>query len=182
MHDAIDAVLDEAWNEIVDTAIPLTDALLRDYETRRRRVPKMDEDPPTTHVALPAPSTLPVFGDEVSSGSLDPASYAGFWVEAGILSGGSRNQLELPRHANEFFGFREAIYADDQHTIGMPTLSARGRIWGDRKLTWHGHNRMERLNLPTAFQGGFSDYGGPLFSFVAGGTGSRSRLLIQTVR
>lgn len=34
--------------------------------------------------------------------------------------------------------------------------SRRGRsIWDDRRLTWHGNNKMERMNLPTAAQGGF---------------------------
>lgn len=36
-------------------------------------------------------------------------------------------------------------------------LRSGGRIWNDRLLTWHGDNRMERMNLSTAAQGGF-DY------------------------
>ena len=42
-----------------------------------------------------------------------------------------------------------------QVTIGKPVLRSGPRVWDDRILKWHGHNRMERLNLPTQLQGGF---------------------------
>ena len=38
------------------------------------------------------------------------------------------------------------------------------RIWEDRPLTWHGDNRMERLNLPSQAMGGF-DYRNSLILF-----------------
>lgn len=70
-------------------------------------------------------------------------------------SGGSHNQLEIPRGANRFFGFNHAIYGDEHITIGHPAFTIRGRRWTDRPLTWHGNNKMERINLPTQNQGGF---------------------------
>lgn len=36
-------------------------------------------------------------------------------------------------------------------------LRSGGQAWNDRLLAWHGDNKMERMNLPTAAQGGF-DY------------------------
>ena len=87
------------------------------------------------------------------------------WIEAGsMLSGGSHNQLELPRGANQFFGFRFMDYSSDHETIGHPTLVAGQRTWTDRPLTWHGNNGMERLNLPTRARGGF-DYAGTAILF-----------------
>ena len=43
----------------------------------------------------------------------------------------------------------------DKKTIGVPTLRAGARTWTDRLVTWHGNNKMERINLPTRSQGGF---------------------------
>jgi hypothetical protein len=101
---------------------------------------------------------LTVFFDAISSGGLDPAAYDHFWVEAGSMSsGGSHNQLELPRGANEFFGFNFGDYGNSHEIIGRPVLTISGRPWRDRKLTWHGNNMMERINLPTKAKGGF-DY------------------------
>ena len=74
-----------------------------------------------------------------------------------MSSGGSHNQLELPRGANRFFGFGFDEYGEDHVTIGHPVLMVSDRVWDDRPLTWHGNNKMERINLPTPAQGGY-DY------------------------
>jgi hypothetical protein len=109
---------------------------------------------------------LTVFYDAISSGRLDPAAYDHFWVEAGSMSsGGSHNQLELPRGANEFFGFNFHNYGNKHEIIGRPVLTISGKSWRDRKLTWHGNNMMERINLPTRAQGGF-DYRGAVVLFT----------------
>ena len=72
-----------------------------------------------------------------------------------MSSGGSGNQLELPRGANRFFGFDFDDYGDSHEVIGYPAITAAGRRWDDRPLTWHGNNKMERINLPTRAKGGF---------------------------
>ncbi len=75
-----------------------------------------------------------------------------------MSSGGSKNQLELPRGANRFFGFNYSNYGQDDHRlIGVPVLTIGEDSWDNRRLTWHGDNKMERINLPTRSQGGF-DY------------------------
>ena len=93
-------------------------------------------------------------------------TYDHFWVEAGSMSsGGSHNQLELPRGASEFFGFNFGDYGNAHEIIGFPVLTISRKSWDDRKLTWHGNNMMERINLPTRAQGGF-DYRESLVLFT----------------
>jgi HKD family nuclease len=168
------AILDDFWTALLGESVPLTGAILADYK-KRRPVPKkrvVDPDRRVIPMAAPAPGTLSSFGDAVISGTVDPARFDSFWVEAGSMSsGGSYNQLELPRGANRFFGFAFSSYTGSRAVrIGQPPLLADTKIWRDRWLTWHGHNAMERINLPTAHQGGF-DYPGTavLFRRTPGG-------------
>lgn len=87
-----------------------------------------------------------------------------------MSSGGSHNQLELPRGANRFFGFNHTDYGETHITIGHPTLTLHRQSWTNRPLTWHGNNKMERINLPTVTQGGFDyRYTGVLFRRHKGG-------------
>lgn len=148
----------DVWTELLRDARPLTEALLHDYRRmwRRPKLRAVDLDPPLKRPMI-RPAGKPVFWDAVATG-MSPSAFAHFWVEAGSMSsGGSHNQLELPRGANRFFGFAHAAYGSAHVTIGYPTLTLSGRVWRDRPLTWHGHNMMERINLPTQAQGGF-DY------------------------
>jgi len=160
-QDSSDAsVLDEYWTALLAESVPLTDAILTDYKVRRPVVKKRPVDPDSriTPVKLPTPKALTVFGDAVAVGTIDPAQFDSLWVEAGTMSsGGSHNQLELPRGANRFFGFSFSSYTGSRvTTIGHPVLLTNTRTWNNKPLTWHGNNRMERINLPTTIQGGFS--------------------------
>lgn len=149
----------DAWTELLHDARPLTQELLRDYRRlwRRAKLRPVDLDPPVARPVI-RPASKPVFWDAITTGTVSPLAFAHFWVEAGSMSsGGSHNQLELPRGANRFFDFAHATYGSAHVTIGYPTLTLGGRVWRDRPLTWHGHNMMERINLPTRAQGGF-DY------------------------
>ncbi len=146
------------WTELLRDARPLTKALLDDYRRvwRRPRLRAVEPDPPVRPPII-RPADKPVFWDAVATGRVSPLAFAHFWVEAGSMSsGGSQNQLELPRGANRFFGFAYAAYGPAHVTIGHPTLTLNGRVWTDRPLTWHGNNMMERINLPTRAQGGFN--------------------------
>ncbi|MCY3820730.1 MAG: phospholipase D family protein [Gammaproteobacteria bacterium] len=62
----------------------------------------------------------------------------------------------------------EVLDAYDEYpnnfVIGRPRLRMGNRQWVDRPLTWHGNNRMERLNLPTQAQGG-PDYSSSVVRF-----------------
>jgi len=153
----VDITLAEAettWAEIAANSVELTAELLqafRDIRPQQRVAPPPDEPP----VPPPAPpNALPVFRDVVEAGGVNPAEHQAFWVEVGGPSGGSANQLELPRRAQRFFGYDFDDYDANHHTIGHPVLTAGAGQWNDRPLTWHGNNRMERINLPTTAQSG----------------------------
>lgn len=160
-----DENLDEAWERMYEASREIDDALLAAYSAARPEAPKLEPDPSIPHTPSPDPGALQAFGDAVGEGLVRPGDHDAFWVETGYMSGGSRNQLELPRHANEFFGFHETEYQSDQHIIGEPRLHARGTTFTDRRLTWHGDNRMERINLPTESQGGYPDYADKVLLF-----------------
>jgi len=149
----------DVWDELMHDAAPLTTALLQNYRHKWRRPKLRAVDPdPRPRRPIIRPANQPVFWDAIASHGISPLTFAHFWVEAGAMSsGGSHNQLELPRGANRFFGLTHSVYGSAHVTIGHPPLTLRGHAWTDRLLTWHGHNRMERINLPTQSQGGF-DY------------------------
>jgi len=148
------------WGALSDRAVKLTDSLLAKYERSRAvRAATPGYDRVITGPPQVVAADLDLVWSRIDAGALDPAEFQHFWVEAGSMSsGGSHNQLELPRGANRFFGFQFHNYATKQHVeIGKVTLISGAKQWSGRKLTWHGDNGMERLNLPTAAQGGF-DY------------------------
>jgi HKD family nuclease len=154
------AVMNAAFERARFETTLLTDDLLAAYEALRLTQPpppEMEQEvlsvaPPTSIGA----AALPLFRSAIENGAINPASFSAMWVQGEALQGGSRNQLELPRGAHRFFGFVFTHYDyPDNITIGEPVLRGAGRVWNDRRLTWHGNNRMERMNLPTTAQGGF---------------------------
>ncbi len=147
----------DTWEAIANGAVPLTHTILTEYERLWRRPRPRVVEPESTPIAPTIrPGDRPIFWDAVTAGIITPQRYAHMWIEAGSMSsGGSRNQLELPRGASAFFGYSFDDYGSAHRTIGHPSITLRGRRWTDRPLTWHGHNRMERVNLPTRTQVGF---------------------------
>ncbi|MGH9380584.1 MAG: phospholipase D family protein [Thermoanaerobaculia bacterium] len=141
------------WDEIATNSVELTSDLLQAYvdvRPRQRVAPPPDEPP----VPPPAPpGALPEFRAVIEAGGVNPAEYLAFWVEVGGPSGGSGNQLELPRRAQRFFGYDFDDYDDKHHVVGEPVLTTATGAWS-RRLTWHGNNMMERINLPTTAQSG----------------------------
>jgi hypothetical protein len=151
------------WTEVLVDSLPLTDAILESYtaayrSARRSRKRPPDPDPPIEPIPSPVASELARLADAIDEGYVDPLAFSAMWVQAGSMpSGGSRNQLELPRGAQRFFGFQFDAYAEGRVVpIGPVTLRHGMRSWDDRPLRWHGDNQMERLNLPTRTQGGFT--------------------------
>ena len=146
------------WNGTWDSSEILTDLLLGEYRLARRNRAAADLDLAINYAQpMPAGDGRRLI-DAIEQG-VDPSQYECLWIQAGSMSsGGSRNQLELPRGANRFFGFHYDMYEDEHETIGHPVLISGARTWIDRTLTWHaggGQNAMERLNLPTVAQGGY---------------------------
>ena len=93
----------------------------------------------------------------MADAGIDPSSYDQMWVQAHRLSGGARTQLELPRGSHRFFGpaYEGYDYERVEH-IAEPSLVSGQRMWRNRPVTWHGDNRMERINLPSAAMGGYA--------------------------
>jgi len=153
------ATWNDVWAELLLNTTPLTTALISQYRRKwvhpKRRAVEPDPKPRPPEIK---PGDKTVFWEAIKTVGFSPMAFNHFWVEAGSMpSGGSRNQLELPRGANRFFGFIHADYGEMHITIGHPILTLRGHSWTNRPLTWHGNNKMERINLPTLAQGGF-DY------------------------
>jgi hypothetical protein len=147
------------WTELLYNTVPLTTTLLEEYRRKWVRPKRRTVEPdPKPRAPVITPGEKPVFWEAITTGGISPMAFNHFWVEGGTMSsGGSHNQLELPRGANRFFGFIHSNYGEAHITIGHPTLTLRRQSWTNRPLTWHGNNKMERINLPTLAQGGF-DY------------------------
>ena len=153
---------DSAWRAAVELAVPLTDDILDRYEAQRNiaRERAADETNPVPAPSLPERGLAP-FGDI----SVEVREHAQLWVQSWNMSGGSATQLELPRGTHRFFGVATVDYeAKRVDKIAEPTLVSGNRRWAGNPLRWHGNNRMERINLPSAANGGF-DYAHSLILF-----------------
>lgn len=153
--------VDNAFDHISQQSVNLSDDLLTSYKSlRKQRPPPPEIRGEVESVEAPAlvsASSLLLFRDAIESGSIRLQNHSTMWVQVEKLQGGSGSQLEMPRGAHSFFGFQFAgHHHQDVQLIGRPNLRSAAHTWQDRPLTWHGNNRMERLNLPTQAQGGFS--------------------------
>jgi HKD family nuclease len=157
---SIDPVgLDNAWDELEAGSEVLSTSLLNDYRAKRSRIgPTFQADDPVDTPPSPSARSTDSFVDAVGHGAFSPQQLKGLWVEAGSMtSGGSRNQLELPRGAESFFGFQAPNYqsrGNQAQPLGTPPLSYGRLQFADRRVTWHADNMMLRINLPTAAKGG----------------------------
>ncbi len=176
-EDEDPAAIDAMWDALRAQAVPIDGDMLSQYRERREALKReradknveRDERPPV--MKIPTPGALSVFGETIAGGGLDPSAFDRFWVQAGAMSSGAaRNQLELPRGANRFFGYDFDDYDSPHEVIAYLTLTIAGHAWDDRKLTWHGNNMMERINLPTKRQAGL-EYRGSAILFARRATG-----------
>lgn len=153
--------IESAFSFVEYETVHLTEDLLNAYENLRQRNPPPKE---IEHEIKPvdkphqvAFGELTLFRLAIERNIINPENFTSMWVQGEGLQGGSRNQLELPRGGHRFFGFHFDRYDyPDKITIGRPVLRSGSRVWTDRLLTWHGNNRMERMNLPTVSQGGYN--------------------------
>lgn len=175
-HNVPRADIDNAFMLVQFETTVLTEDLLVAYEALRQEQPPPPEIELEVQPVLP-PDILPddellLFRVAIENGDINPEDYNSMWVQGEALQGGSRNQLELPRGGHRFFGYDFLHYDYSGNiTIGNPVIQSGTHVWTDRLLTWHGHNRMERMNLPTVRQGGF-DYANTAVMFRRLGDGS----------
>ena len=137
--------LDDWWSGVWESSIEVNTGLLAKYALLR------DE------FIAKNPSLL-------EQTDTPPASHVGgarfLWIEAGAMSGGSRNQVEFNRELASFFG--EVVEASRPVRIRVGSTT-----WDDRSLT---HKTTTfgvdiwRLSLPTHSAGGF-DYPGLVLGF-----------------
>lgn len=158
--------VDHAFAILSAATQPLSNSLLDEYRATRPAQQSLPEEAqPVAPLSISGDDDTPPFRDAVEAGQVDLANFDVMWVQVEALQGGSQNQLELPRSGHRFFGRSFAGYgATHNVTIGSPVLCTGSRVWDDRPLTWHGNNRMERLNLPTQAQGG-PDYANSVVMF-----------------
>ncbi len=127
---------EEWWKHAWNASIRVTDPLLDQYTRLRSRLLQRNADAWTE---LDPPSTS----------QLRNASR--LWIDAGAMSGGSRNQVEFNRELATFFG-RPRLQT------GLLRIRSNGREWDDRplahKVTTFGVH-IWRLSLPTEASGGF---------------------------
>lgn len=128
--------LEKWWNEAKNASLKATDAVLDHYARLRSKFLQRNPD---------------------SLAGVDPPSLAQLqssktlWIEAGAMSGGSRNQVEFNRELAAFFG-------RVTHGTRLLRIKAKGMEWDDRplahKVTTFGVH-IWRLSLPTVSAGGF---------------------------
>ena len=149
------AQVNAAWDAITHGAIPLTGEILAQYRELRRHIPRermTEELEPVPAPAIGPQRRYRLFADA----DVDPLTFTQMWVQSHGMSGGSRTQLEILRGSHRFLGATYERYDYDRiKHIAEPVLVAGRREWRHRPVTWHGNNRMERINLPSAAMGGF---------------------------
>ena len=153
------AEVDAAFSAMCEDTETLTEDMLEHYARVRsaqpRSVPREADTEAVTPFSTEVGGLTPL-GIAVDSGEVDLMAFDQLWLHVEKLQGGSGNQLELPRGGHRFFGLEFFGYDEGPNVvpIGHPLLRMGSKVWRGRPLTWHGNNKMERLNLPTHLQGG----------------------------
>ena len=142
------------WHNLCTSASPLSQSILEEYIEARQSIPSVQPNQSAVPDLFPSHTDVGTLEQAVVERGVDPASFSGFWIEVGFASGGSQNQIELPRLASQFFGHPFDDYHLAQATIAFLTIRTSQHEVERRKLTWHGNNRMERILVPTVIQGG----------------------------
>jgi HKD family nuclease len=158
---SIASSLNAWWSEVWKNSINVTERLIDDYSLLRQQF--IARNPDVVH-DLEAPSEL------------DAAHAKSLWMEAGAMSGGSRNQIEFGRELAAFFGPVE----NHQRLLVMRN---GGMVWNDRPLspkrTTFGVP-IWRLSLPTSYQGAPS-YPGKIVKFTRSRGGGSEVFRIDVV-
>lgn len=155
--------VDQLWLSLCHGSDECDYGLIEKYKQARAKNPP----PPTPPPPPPAPNEDSLW-TAIQENKINPMQYDQFWVDAGSMTtGGSNNQLEMPRGGGYFFGvmFDKYDTVNQDIPIGNIDIMSRTKRWDSKKLHWRGgHNKMVRLYLPTLAQGGF-DYANTVVLF-----------------
>lgn len=132
---------DAWWSEAWGMSLDATDTAIGKYASLRDRFLQRNPDA-ASQLDPPSPERI---------GDADV-----LWIEAGAMSGGSRNQVEFSAELATYFGDREK-------GSRKLLIRARGKTWDDRPLSYKKTTfgvDIWRLSLPTRAQGAHCDYPG----------------------
>lgn len=124
---------DDLWAEAQEVTDAKLEAYEREYKSRARRMVQGDRVVEAQGLKDP--------GDSPAAGVNDATV---LWVDAGTITGGSRNQLEIPRAIAPYFGNASG----DPHRRSI-TLRLGSREWTSNILAYYHTNGMWRLNINT---------------------------------
>jgi len=121
------------WGQIWSSAQPVTAALIADYAGKYRRSRR-----------LPAPDRISGRRREHARVNIRNANE--LWLEVGAITGGSANQLEIPREVVTFF----RVDPNRFQTRRFLALTHAGHRWGSNLMAYYMRNGMWRINLDTS--------------------------------
>lgn len=134
-------VWDIWWDDLWVEARELTDARLVAYEDEYRAQVR----PMVQGDRIVQTQGIKDFGDSPATGV---ANASALWIDAGTITGGSKNQLEIPGSIASYFGSMPS----GSHRRAI-TLRLGSRKWTDNILTYYSSNGMWRLNINTDMLG-----------------------------
>ena len=121
------------FQQIWDQSENATSARIREYEARHKAAPRM-----------PAPDRI--MGGKVEVSQIDISDARELWIDAGAITGGSSNQLEIPARAVSFFRINSTDYNKE-----IRIRLIRGSLaWNSSLMSYYRRNQMWRINLDTS--------------------------------
>jgi len=120
------------WRQLWKSAQPVTPALIADYTEKYRRSRRP-----------PAPDRLGRRRQEHAKVNIRNANE--LWLEVGAITGGSANQLEIPREVVTFFH----IDPNRPQARRALVLTRAGHRWTSNLMAYYTRNGMWRINLDT---------------------------------
>jgi len=121
------------WRQIWNSAQPVTAALIADYVMKYRRSPR-----------LPAPDRTS--GRRREHARLNIRNANELWLEVGAITGGSANQLEIPREVVTFFRVDPNRFRARRFLV----LTHGGHRWESNLMAYYIRNGMWRINFDTS--------------------------------
>lgn len=138
----------KCWERAIEYAVPLSADIIKKYTELHKSRTKSPTEAENKPVIEPASTDAQ---GPFAEADVDPTDYDMLWIQTRAMSGGSASQVELPRGSYRFFS--GADVPDHSATLVQCLkeieILLNGDIYSGKRVTWHPHNGMERLNLPS---------------------------------